>query len=57
MVYLKQSVKWLKHSQVTQRISDGVPETNSEVVEALTRITAGVPETTSEIVRGNSEDQ
>ena len=35
MVYLKQTVKRLKHSQVTQRISDDVPETNSEVVEAL----------------------
>ena len=34
-MYLKQTVKWLKHSHVTQRISDGVLETNSEVVEAL----------------------
>ena len=42
MVYLKQTVKWLRHSHVTQRISNGVPETNSEVVEALT---------------GDSEDQ
>ena len=36
MVYLKQTVKWLRHSHVTQSISNGVPETNSEVVEALT---------------------
>ena len=35
MVYLKPTVKWLRHSLVTLRISDGVPETNSEVVEAL----------------------
>ena len=34
-MYLKPPVKWLKHSQVTQRISDDIPETNSEVVEAL----------------------
>ena len=42
MVYLKQTVKWLRHSQVTQRISAGIPETNSEVAEEIT---------------GDSEDQ
>ena len=35
MVYLKQTVKCLRHSEVTQRINDGVPETTSEVAEAL----------------------